>query len=43
TAEGINSKIQMLKSNARGLPNFRSLRTRVLFHCGRLDLSPHTV
>lgn len=43
TAEGINSKIQMLKSNARGLPKFLTLRIRVLFHCGGLDLSPHTV
>ncbi|MDF2377271.1 MAG: transposase, partial [Verrucomicrobiales bacterium] len=43
TAEGINSKIQMLKSNARGLPKFRTLRIRVLFHCGGLDLSPHTI
>ncbi len=42
TAEGINSKIQMLKSNARGLPKFRTLRIRVLFHCGGLDLSPVT-
>lgn len=43
TAEGINSRIQMLKSAARGLPTFRTLRVRVLFHCGGLDLSPHTV
>ena len=43
TAEGINAKIQMLKSNARGLPKFRTLRIRVLFHCGGLDLSPHTI
>lgn len=41
-AEGLNSKIQVLRTNARGLPKFETFRTRVLFHCGGLDLSPHT-
>ena len=39
-AEGINSIIQNLKHAARGLPNFRSFRTRILFFLGKLDLSP---
>lgn len=43
TAEGLNSKIQNLRTNARGLPKFETFRIRVLFHCGKLDLSPHTV
>lgn len=42
SAEGLNSKIQVLRANARGLPKFETFRTRVLFHCGGLDLSPHT-
>ena len=41
-AEGLNSKIQVLRTNARGLPKFKTFRTRVLFHCGGLNLSPHT-
>ncbi len=39
-AEGMNSKIQMIKSNARGYRNFEKYRTAILFHCGRLDLYP---
>ena len=39
-AEGINSIIQSLKHAARGLPNFQSFRTRVLFFLGKLDLTP---
>jgi transposase len=38
--EGVNSMIQSLRHSARGLPNFASLRTRVLFHLGRLQLTP---
>jgi len=38
TAEGLNSKIQTLCSNARGLPKFETFRIRVLFHCGGLNL-----
>lgn len=39
-AEGLNSKIQALKANARGFRNFFNYRTRILFFCGKLDLSP---
>lgn len=39
-AEGINSVIQSLKHAARGLPRFESLRIRVLFFLGKLDLKP---
>jgi transposase len=38
--EGLNSKIQALKSAARGFLNFDHYRTRILFFCGKLDLSP---
>lgn len=37
-SEGINSRIQSLKSEARGLPNFERFRTRVLFFLGGLQL-----
>ena len=39
-SEGINSKIQALKANARGFRNFKNYRTRILFFCGKLALSP---
>ena len=39
-AEGINSVIQSLKHAARGLPRFESLRIRVLFFLGKLNLKP---
>ena len=39
-AEGFNSAIQLIKANARGLRNFQNYRTRILFHCGKLDLRP---
>ena len=38
--EGLNSKIQSLKSAARGFRNFQNYRTRILFFCGKLDLDP---
>jgi len=38
--EGLNSKIQCLKSAARGFRNFRNYRIRILFFCGKLDLYP---
>jgi transposase len=38
--EGLNSKIQSLKSAARGFRNFRNYRTRILFFCGKLNLYP---
>jgi transposase len=39
-SEGINSTIQGLKCAARGLPNFQSLRSRILFFLGKLKLRP---
>jgi transposase len=38
--EGLNSKIQQLKANARGFRSFLNYRTRILFFCGKLDLLP---
>jgi len=39
-SEGINSKIQAIKANARGFRNFLNYRTRILFFCGKLSLAP---
>jgi transposase len=39
-AEGFNSKIQAIKSAARGFRNFANYRVAILFHCGRLELRP---
>lgn len=39
-AEGMNSKIQAIKSSARGFKNFFNYRTRILFFCGGLRLHP---
>lgn len=38
--EGLNSKIQAIKSNARGFRSFLNYRTRILFFCGKLNLYP---
>jgi len=38
--EGLNSKIQSLKSAARGFRNFQNYRIRILFFCGKLSLYP---
>ena len=38
-SEGFNSRIQSIKSAARGFRAFENYRTRILFYCGRLDLS----
>ena len=38
--EGLNSKIQSLKSAARGFRNFQNYRIRILFFCGKLHLHP---
>jgi transposase len=38
--EGLNSKIQSLKSAARGFRSFTNYRNRILFFCGKLDLYP---
>lgn len=40
TSEGLNSKIQSIKSNARGFRNFQNYRISILFHCGKLNLHP---
>jgi transposase len=39
-AEGFNSKIQAVKSNARGFRSFEKFRIAILFYCGRLDMIP---
>lgn len=39
-SEGLNSKIQFIKSAARGFHSFKSYRTRILFYCGKLDMKP---
>lgn len=38
--EGLNSKIQSIKANARGFRSFPNYRIRILFFCGKLDLYP---
>jgi transposase len=38
--EGLNSKIQSLKSAARRFRSFRNYRIRILFFCGKLNLYP---
>lgn len=38
--EGLNSKIQSIKSNARGFKNFQNYRIAILFNCGKLSLYP---
>jgi transposase len=42
-SEGFNSKIQQIKSNARGFRSFQSYRIRILFFCGKLNLLPAKV
>ena len=39
-AEGLNSKIQTIKSNARGYRSFEGFRNSILFYCGGLDMLP---
>ena len=38
--EGFNSKVQSLKSAARGFRSFANYRLRILFYCGKLDMMP---
>jgi transposase len=38
--EGLNSKIQLIKYNARGFRSFENFRNRILFFCGKLNLYP---
>ena len=42
-SEGFNSRIQSIKSQARGFRAFRNFRTRILFYCGKLDLLLHKI
>lgn len=39
-AEGLNSKIQTVKSNARGYRSFEGFRSSILFYCGGLEMAP---
>jgi transposase len=39
-AEGLNSKIQQVKSAARGLTKFENYRIAILFFCAKLDMYP---
>lgn len=43
TAEGLNSKIQMVKEMACGFRNRDHYKLAIYFHCGGLDLYPATV
>src|SRR6202048_4453506 len=38
--EGLNSRIQEIKANARGFRSFDNYRTRILFFCGKLNFFP---
>lgn len=38
--EGLNSKIQSIKANARGFRNFEHYRIAILFGCGKLNMMP---
>lgn len=40
-SEGFNSRIQSIKSAARGFRIFEHYRVRILFFCGKLDLKIH--
>ena len=42
-SEGFNSRIQSIKSNARGFRSFDNYRTRILFYCGKLDVLPEGI
>lgn len=39
-SEGLNSKIQKIKSMACGFRNIENFKTAIFFHCGGLDLYP---
>ncbi|MDD2763765.1 MAG: ISL3 family transposase [Opitutaceae bacterium] len=39
--EGFNSRIQAIKADACGFRRFANYRTRILFFCGKLELSVH--
>jgi len=38
--EGVNSKIQTIKTTARGFCNREHFKSAIYFHCGGLDLYP---
>lgn len=38
--EGLNSKIQSVKSSARGFRNFAHYRIAILFFCGKMEMHP---
>lgn len=38
--EGLNSKIQQVKSSARGFRTFAHYRIAILFFCGKLEMTP---
>lgn len=38
--EGLNSKIQAIKANARGFRSFQNFRILILLFCGKLALHP---
>lgn len=38
--EGLNSKIQTVKANARGYRSFEGFRNSILFYCGGLNMAP---
>ena len=40
TSEGFNSRIQAIKSAARGFRSFENYRIRILFYCGKLEMTP---
>jgi len=42
-SEGFNSRIQSIKSQARGFRAFQNFRNRILFYCGKLDLLPSEI
>jgi len=39
-AEGLNSKIQTVKANARGYRSFDGFRNSILFYCGGMEMAP---
>src|ERR1019366_56847 len=39
-SEGFNSRIQAIKADARGFRRFANYRTRILFHCAKLNMLP---
>jgi len=41
-SEGLNARIQWVKATARGFRNQQNFIHAIYFHCGGLDLDPHT-